>query len=199
MNDMSTNPQTALDALFLSARSHAFWTDKPVSDDTLRALYETLIMGPTSTNCCPGRFLFLRGASKDRLMTGLWPGNVAKVQAAPVSVLVAFDREFYTRLPQLFVHRPEVAEQFVGNQDYADYTAFQNATLQVAYLIVVARAMGLDCGPMTGFERDKIDAEFFPDGRLKSNVIVNLGYGDHSKLFPRLPRLAFEDACEILN
>ncbi len=199
MNQMSPNPAAALDTLFLSARSHAAWTDRPVSDETLRSIYDTLIMGPTSTNCCPGRFLFLKGDAKQRLLPGMWPGNVTKVEAAPVSVLVAFDREFYRHLPQLFIHRPEVAEQFVDNQDYADYTAFQNATLQVAYLIIVARAMGLDCGPMTGFERDKVDAEFFPDGRYKSNVVVNLGYGDHDKLFPRLPRLAFEDACEILT
>lgn len=199
MNDMSNNPRAALKVLFTAARSHAAWTDRPVPDDTLRAIFDTLIMGPTSTNCCPARFLFLKGAAKDRLIPGMWDGNVAKVQAAPVSCLVAFDREFYHRLPQLFIHRPEVAEQFIANQDYADYTAFQNATLQVAYLIIVARAMGLDCGPMTGFHRDKIDAEFFPEGRFKSNVIVNLGYGDHDQLFPRLPRPAFDDVCEILT
>lgn len=188
----------AFDRMLLSGRSHAFWTDKAVSDDLLRRVYELSAMGPTSTNCCPARFQFLRGAAKDRLIPHLWDGNRAKVQSAPLTVLIAYDREFYRTLPQLFHHRPEMAETFANDEAQADYTAFHNSTLQVAYFIMAARAYGLDCGPMSGFDRERLDAQFFPDGRYKSNVLVNLGYGDHQKLFPRLPRPSFEEACQIL-
>lgn len=189
----------ALERMLLSGRSHAFWTDAPVADSLLRRLHDLAMLGPTSTNCCPARFQYLRGAAKDRLLPFVWDGNKPKVQAAPVTVLIAYDREFYHMLPDLFIHRPEVAQTFAKDQDYADYTAFQNSTLQVAYFIMAARALGLDCGPMTGFDRHALDAEMFPDGRYHSNVLVNLGYGDHDKLFPRLPRPSFEDACQILT
>ena len=188
----------ALDRMLGSGRSHAFWTDRPVADDLLRKVYDLAVLGPTSTNCCPARFQFLRGAAKDRLIPFMWEGNVAKVQGAPVTVLIAYDREFWRMLPELFIHRPEVAETYAKNEPHADYTAFHNSTLQVAYFIMAARAHGLDCGPMSGFHRDKLDAEFFPDGRYRTNVLVNLGYADHDKLFPRLPRPAFAEACQII-
>lgn len=197
MTGPSENTNETLDRMFLSGRTHAAWTDKPVSDDLLRQIFDVAIMGPTSTNCCPAHFHFLRGAAKDRVVPHLWPGNVAKVEAAPVTVLIAYDREFYRKLPDLFIHRPEVAETYAKDQGHADYTAFHNSTLQVAYFIMVARSFGLDCGPMSGFHRDKLDADFFPDGRYRSNVLMNVGYADHSALFPRLPRPGFDEVCKI--
>lgn len=187
-----------LETIFRSARSFAAWQDRPVSDHVLRDLYQVARLGPTSTNTNPGRFVFLTTPeSKARVMPTLWEGNRAKV-AAPVTVIVAWDTRFYDHVPALFVHRPEVAESFSASPAYAEETAFRNSSLQGAYLIMAARAMGLDCGPLSGFDAAAVDAEFFPDGRWRTNFMVNLGYGDRDQLFPRLPRLPFETACSVI-
>lgn len=188
-----------LDLIFRAARSHNVWTDKPVSDVTVTALYDLLRMGPTSANSCPARFLFLRSeAAKQRLAPHLSEGNRAKSMTAPLIVIVGYDTRFYEKLPELFPHNPDAPGWFTSNQTLAQTTAFRNGTLQGAYLIIAARALGLDCGPMSGFDNAGVDAEFFLDGRVKSNFCCNLGYGDHAQLMPRNPRLAFDDACQVL-
>jgi 3-hydroxypropanoate dehydrogenase len=184
--------------LFLDARTHFAWQDQSVSDDLLRQLYDVLRMGPTSANCCPGRFLFVRSAeAKARLKPALIPTNVDKTMAAPVTVIVAQDLAFYDRLPQLFPHT-DARSWFAGKPALIEETAFRNSTLQGAYLILAARALGLDCGPMSGFDRAKVDAEFFAGTTVRSNFLVNLGYGDPATLFPRSPRLEFDQACQLL-
>jgi 3-hydroxypropanoate dehydrogenase len=189
---------TALDLIFRTARSHYSWQPKPIPDATLQALYDLLKMGPTSANACPARFMFLRTQqAKERLVPALSPGNVEKTVTAPVVVIVAYDPEFYERLPQLFPHA-DARVWFAGNAALAEETAFRNSTLQGAYLIMAARALGLDTGAMSGLDRAAVDAEFFAGSRWKSNFLVNLGYGDGQNLFERLPRLAFEDACQML-
>lgn len=189
----------ALDQLFRAARTYPTWQDRPVSDDQLRALYDLLKWGPTSMNCLPARFVFLRTEeAKARLVPALMAGNVAKVQAAPVTVIVAHDSRFFAHLPHLWPHDPGAEALFAGNASLAQATALRNGTLQGAYLILAARALGLDVGPMSGFDSAKVDAEFFPDGRLRSNFLANLGYGDDSGLFPRGPRLDFEEAVTLL-
>jgi len=188
----------ARDLLFEGARTHNAWQDKPVPEAKLRELYDLLKMGPTSANCSPARFLFLRApAAKERLRPALSQGNLAKTMAAPVTVIVAYDPKFYDLLPRLFPHA-DARSWFAGNKALAETTAFRNGTLQGAYLIVAARAVGLDCGPMSGFDNAKVDAAFLADRGWKSNFLVNLGYGDPSGLFPRSPRLTFEEACEVL-
>jgi 3-hydroxypropanoate dehydrogenase len=188
----------SLDLLFRNARTHNGWLGKPVSDDTLRAVYDLLKMAPTSANSSPARLVFLRSAeAKARLKPHLSPTNVDKTTAAPVTAIVAYDREFYEQLPKLFPHA-DAKSWFAGKDAFIETTAFRNSSLQGAYLILAARALGLDCGPMSGFDNAKVDAEFFPDGKLKSNFLCNLGYGDTSKLFPRNPRLSFDEACKIL-
>jgi 3-hydroxypropanoate dehydrogenase len=188
----------ALDVLFLGARTHNVWTDRPVPDELLGRLHALLRMGPTSANCSPGRFLFIKSPeAKERLRPLLAPGNVAKTMAAPVTAVVAHDLEFYEKLPRLFPHA-DARAWFAGKPELIGLTAFRNGSLQGAYLIVAARALGLDCGPMSGFDNQALDREFFPDGRTKSNFLVNLGYGDGSRLFPRSPRLGFDEACRIL-
>ena len=189
---------TALDVIFRNARTHNAWLDRPVDDDTLRALYDLLKWGPTSANASPARFVFLRSRqAKERLRPALSPGNVDKTMAAPVTVIVGHDLRFYEHLPRLFPHA-DARSWFVGNDELIRTTAFRNGSLQGAYLIVAARALGLDCGPMSGFDNARVDAEFFPDGTVKSNFLCNLGYGDPAKLFPRSPRLSFEEACQVL-
>lgn len=187
----------ALDQLFRAARTHNGWQPKGVTEDTLRQLYDLLKMGPTSANCLPARFVFVRSPeAKARLGPCLSPNNVEKTMAAPVTVIAGYDTEFYEKLPQLFPHT-DARSWFVGNSELIQSTAFRNASLQGAYLILAARALGLDCGPMSGFDNAKVDAVFFPGGKVKSNFLVNLGYGDPSKVRPRGPRLAFEEACRI--
>jgi 3-hydroxypropanoate dehydrogenase len=187
----------ALDQLFRAARTHNGWQPKGVTEDTLRQLYDLLKMGPTSANCLPARFVFVRSPeAKARLKPCLSPNNVEKTMAAPVTVIAGYDTEFYEKLPQLFPHT-DARSWFVGNSELIQSTAFRNASLQGAYLILAARALGLDCGPMSGFDNAKVDAVFFPGGKVKSNFLVNLGYGDPSKVRPRGPRLAFEEACRI--
>jgi 3-hydroxypropanoate dehydrogenase len=191
--------QEALDLLFHEARTHFTWLDQPVSDQTLRDLYDAMKFGPTSMNCTPARVLFLRSReAKERLRPFLMQANVDKTMAAPVTAIFAYDTKFYERLPQLFPHYPGAREIFANNSELAQITAMRNGTLQGGYFIMAARALGLDCGPMSGFDNAKVDAEFFAGESVKSNFLCNLGHGDASKLFPRNPRLEFEDACRVL-
>lgn len=188
----------ALDVLFRAARSHNGWLDEPVSDEQLHQIYELMKLGPTSANSCPARILFVKSpAAKERLKPCLSEGNVEKSMTAPVVAIIGMDMEFYEKLPTLFPHT-DARSWFVGKPEKIQETAFRNSTLQGAWLIMAARSLGLDCGPMSGFDKAKVDAEFFPDGKVKSNFICALGHGDASKLFPRHPRLSFEEACAIL-
>lgn len=192
-------PEETLDTLFRTARTQNAWLDKPVSDAQLRALYELAKLGPTSMNTSPARFVFLRTPeAKERLLPALAPGNVDKTRAAPVCVIVGYDRRFHERLGELFPHRPDAGAIFAGKTELIESTAFRNSSLQGAYLIVAARALGLDCGPMSGFDAKKVNDEFFPEGDVTVNFLCNLGYGDPGKVLGRLPRLAFDDACALL-
>jgi 3-hydroxypropanoate dehydrogenase len=194
-NTLSTE---GLDLLFRAARTHNAWLVEPVSDDTLRQLYALMKWGPTSTNCCPARVLFLRTPeAKQRLLPALAPGNVEKTISAPVTAIIGYDVQFYEQLPKLFPHA-DARAWFVNAPDLAEATAQRNSALQGAYLMLAARALGLDCGPMSGFDSAKVDQAFFPDGRIKTNFLCNLGHGDASKLFPRSPRLEFDEACKLL-
>ncbi|CAN7386184.1 malonic semialdehyde reductase [Agrobacterium genomosp. 3 str. CIP 111-78] len=187
----------ALATLFTEARTHNGWTDKPVSDETLGALYDLTKMGPTSANCSPGRFVFVRSPeAKEKLRPALSSGNLEKTMAAPVTVIAAIDSEFYEKLPALFPHA-DARSWFTSSPAVAEETAFRNGTLQAGYLILAARALGLDTGAMSGFDKGKVDAAFFAGTTWKSNFLINLGHGDPSKLFGRLPRLGFEDACVL--
>jgi 3-hydroxypropanoate dehydrogenase len=169
-----------------------------VPTELLRKIYDLARLGPTSANASPARFLFLTTPeAKARLKPALMPLNVEKTMAAPVTVLIAWDTEFHEKLPKLFPHA-DMRSYFLGNQPLINETAFRNSSLQAAYFILAARALGLDCGPMSGFDADKVNAEFFADGKWKVNLICNLGYGDAEKLFPRNPRLDFEEAASIL-
>ena len=188
----------ALDQLFREARTHSTWLPETVPVELLRKAYELARLGPTSANGSPARFVFLTTpGAKALLKPVLAPGNVDKTMAAPVTVIIAWDTEFHEHLPKLFPHA-DVRSYFIGNQALIDQTAFRNSSLQAAYFILAARALGLDCGPMSGFDADKLNAEFFPDGKWKVNLLCNLGYGDTSKLYPRNPRLNFEEASVIL-
>ena len=187
----------ALATLFTEARSQNGWTAEPVSDDLLGQLYDLVRMGPTSVNCSPARFVFVRTAEgKERLKPTLSPSNVDKTMSAPVAVIVAWDKAFYDKLPTLFPHadaRPWVA----GSPEAAHETAFRNGTLQAAYLILAARSLGLDAGPMSGFDKAKVDAAFFEGSDWTVNFLINLGHGDASKVLGRLPRLPFDEACML--
>jgi 3-hydroxypropanoate dehydrogenase len=187
----------ALDALFREARTHNGWTDQPVTDDDLRAVFDLMKFGPTSANCSPGRFQFVRTPeAKEKLRPALSAGNTPKTMAAPVTAVVAYDPKFYDHLPKLFPH-VDARAWFVSSEALAQETAFRNGTLQGAYFIIAARALGIDCGPMSGFDRAKVDEAFFVEKGWKSNFLINLGHGDGSKLFLRNPRLDFAEACEI--
>jgi len=191
--------QSALDQLFVEARTHSKWQPRNVSNDQLRALFDLLKWGPTSMNCLPARFVFLRTqAAKERLVPALMAGNVDKVRTAPVTVIVAHDTRFYDHLPTLWPHSSDARNMFADNPELARATAFRNGTLQGAYLILAARASGLDVGPMSGFDNAKVDAEFFPDGRYGSNFIAAIGYGNPEGLHARGPRLTFDQAAELL-
>lgn len=190
--------QNALDTLFFNARSQNAWQDREVPDDLLRKLHDTLRMGPTSANSCPARFLFVKSdAAKEKLKPALMEGNVEKTMTAPVVAIIGYDLEFYEKLPQLFPHT-DARSWFVGKPKFIESTAFRNGSLQGAYLIMAARALGLDCGPMSGFSNKKVDELFFEGTSIKSNFLCGLGYGDPEGLFGRSPRLSFEEACEIL-
>lgn len=189
---------TALDQLFRDARTFNAWLDREVTDAQLHQLYDLLKFGPTSANSSPMRLVFVKSAeAKAKLSPFLSEGNRAKTMAAPVTAIVANDHAFHEKLPQLFPHA-DAKSWFEGNQPLIDTTAFRNATLQGAYLILAARAVGLDCGPMSGFDNAGVDAAFFAGTTVKSNFLVNIGYGDASRdLFPRSPRLSFDEACTI--
>lgn len=194
---MTPISDTALKQLFVDARTHSHWQSRPVPDAVLRSLYEMLRYAPTSANCSPARFVFVRSAEgKARLKPCLAAGNVDKTMAAPVTAIVAHDSQFTELLPRLYPHA-DARSWFAGNQPLTDITAFRNGTLQGGYLILAARALGLDCGPMSGFDNAALDAEFFPDGRWKSNFLVNLGFGEAGRLHERSPRLTFDDACRL--
>ncbi len=189
-----------IDVLLRNARTQNGWLPKPVSDDELRAIYEIMKHGPTSTNSCPARILFLRTPeAKERLVPALSPGNVDKTRQAPVTAIIGYDTQFYEWQPKkLFAHRPELAENYAKNAALGQITAFRNGTLQGAYFMIAARMIGLDVGGMSGFDNAKVDGEFFPDGRVKSNFLCNVGHGDASKVMVKLPRLEFEEACRLL-
>ncbi|MBI5626831.1 MAG: malonic semialdehyde reductase [Nitrosomonadales bacterium] len=188
----------SLDIIFRKAHTHSNWLDKPVSDALLHQIYDLMKWAPTSANCCPARIVFVRSAeAKRRLLPAMALGNVEKTRAAPVTVIVGYDLEFYEKLPKLFP-QADARSWYVGNQPLIEKTAFRNGSLQGAYLLIAARALGLDAGPMSGFDNEKVDKEFFAGARVKSNFVVNLGYGDSSKLYPRNPRLPFEEAAQIL-
>jgi 3-hydroxypropanoate dehydrogenase len=191
-------PDAALDQLFRTARTYPARLDIPVADELLRQIYELMKWGPTSGNLCPARITFVKSpAAKERLRPALSPGNVDKVMTAPATAIVAYDLKFYEKQPILAPHNPKSRETFAASPDLAQSTAFRNGSLQGAYFIVAARALGLDCGPMSGFDNAKVDEEFFAGGELKSNFLCNIGYGDPSRLRPRQPRLAFDEACAI--
>ncbi len=187
----------ALDALFTSARTQNKWTSQPVSDADLQALYDLVKMGPTSANSSPARFVFVRTPEgKEKLKPALSAGNLDKTMAAPVTVIVAYDPKFFDQLPKLFPHA-DARAWFSGNEALAQETAFRNSTLQGGYLILAARALGIDTGAMSGFDKSKVDAAFFADSGFKSNFLINLGHGDSSGLFARSPRLSFDEACTL--
>jgi 3-hydroxypropanoate dehydrogenase len=189
-----------LDTLFRNARTHNGWQAKPVTDAQLREVYEIMKWGPTSANSSPARIVFVRTKEgKEKLKPALSAGNTDKTMSAPVTAIVAYDSKFYEHLPQLFPHDQTAKYWFSGEgKDAVSFaTAFRNGTLQGAYLMIAARAVGLDVGAMSGFDNAKVDAAFFPDGRFKTNFLCNLGYGDHSKLFNRSPRFSFEEACSF--
>ncbi len=202
-----------LNTLFREARTYAKWLPRTVSDQTLQDLYELLKWAPTSANGAPARFAFLRSKeAKERLRPALAPGNVEKTMAAPVTVIIAYDMKFYDQLPKLFPHAPGMKQLFMSNPQLVEVTAQRNSSLQGAYLILAARALGLDCGPLSGFDNVKVDEEFFstgkpcfgceqeffPEGHVKSNFLCNLGYGEPNSPLPRLPRLPFKEACSLL-
>jgi 3-hydroxypropanoate dehydrogenase len=183
--------------LFTEARSHNGFFDRPVPDETLRRLHELLKWGPTSANSSPARFVFVRSAAaKERLVECMNPGNQQKVRSAPVTAIIGMDMAFYERLPQLFPHT-DARSWFAGKAALTEATAFRNSSLQGAYLILAARALGLDCGPMSGFDAAKMDAAFWAGTAVKTNFVCALGYGDPAKLFGRSPRLSFDEACTL--
>lgn len=195
---MSHTVETAaLDTLFIEARTHSAWRDIAVSDAQLESIYNLVRLGPTSANCSPARFLFVRSKdAKARLKPALSSGNIEKTMAAPVTAIVAWDPNFFEQLPTLFPYA-DARAWFTSSPELATETAFRNSSMQAAYLISACRALGLDTGPMSGFDREKVDAEFFNTNGWKSNLLINIGYGDESKAHKRLPRLAFEDACAL--
>lgn len=210
---MPTVDDEALDVLFRKARTYGKWSARPVAEHTVRDLYDLLKWGPTSANAGPARFVFVRSPeAKERLRPALAPLNVAKTMTAPLTVIVAYDMKFYEKLPKLFPQNPGMAKLFESSPEMVEATARRNSSLQDAYLIVAARALGLDCGPMSGFDHAKVDEEFFAagkpcfgcdqeffsEGHVRTNFLCNLGYGDPTSLYPRLPRLEFAEACSIL-
>lgn len=189
----------ALDQMFRDARSHNGWQDREVSDAQLQQIYDLMKWGPTSANSCPARLVFIRSdAAKQKLKACLDEGNVKKSMTAPVVALIGMDMEFYDKLPKLFPHNPDAVSWFAGKPEKIHVNAFRNSSLQGAYFILAVRSLGLDAGPMSGFNFAKMDETFFPDGKVKSNFICAIGYGDESKLYPRGPRLDFDEACRIL-
>ncbi len=197
---MPTAPLSAeaVDLLFVKARTFYAWKPEPVSDATLHQIYDNLKFGPTSFNTCPARIVFLKSdAAKARLLPALIPVNVEKSRTAPVVAIIAYDTAFYEKLPKLMPYM-DARAFFIGNEPLIQDTAFRNSSLQGAYFMLAARAAGLDCGPMSGFDPGKVNAEFFPDGKWKVNFVCNIGHGDATNQHPRAPRLDFEEACVLL-
>ncbi|HET9024155.1 MAG TPA: malonic semialdehyde reductase [Burkholderiaceae bacterium] len=188
----------ALDQLFRNARTYNAWLPKPVPPETLHALYDLMKWGPTSANTCPLRVVFVQSReAKERLVACMNPGNADKTRQAPVTAVLGMDMEFYEKLPKLFPHT-DARSWFAGKPVAIESTAFRNSSLQGAYFLLAARALGLDCGPMSGFNADKVNAAFFPDGKVKVNFVCNLGHGDPASLLARSPRLAFDEACRVV-
>ncbi len=187
-----------LDLVFRKARTQNSWKPDGVAEELLRKVYDLAKMGPTSANCSPARFIFVTtDAAKEKLKPALSKGNLAKTMAAPVTALIGMDMQFYDHLPELFPH-DNAKVWFTGNDALIAETAFRNSSLQAAYLMLAARSLGLDCGPMSGFDKAKVNDAFWPEGRVKVNFICNIGYGDDAKIFDRSPRLPFERACQII-
>jgi 3-hydroxypropanoate dehydrogenase len=197
LSDPSTLDDKALDQLWREARTQNKWQDRPVPDAKLEEVYNLLKFAPTSANSSPARFVFVRTAEgKAKLKEALSPGNIEKTMTAPVTVIVAYDTAFYDKLPFLFPHA-DARSWFAGNPAFAETSAFRNGTLQGAYLMLAARSVGLDVGAMSGFDNAKLDELFLAGTGWKSNFLVNLGYGDPAGLFPRSPRLSFDEACRL--
>jgi 3-hydroxypropanoate dehydrogenase len=191
--------QTALDQLFFEAHTHNGWQGRPVPDELLRRLYNTFRMGPTSANCCPARIVFIKSSeAKEKLKPVLAEGNRAKSMAAPVTAIIGYDMHFYEKVPKLLPNAPAMRAAFEKDEQTIFTNAFRNGTLQGAYLIIAARALGLDCGPMSGFDNAMMDQLFFAGTAVKSNFLCNLGYGNPSGVYPRNPRLEFDEACIIV-
>ena len=187
-----------LDILFTKARSHKSWLNKEVTEDQIDQIYNLLKFAPTSGNCCPARFIFIKSdEAKERLMPTLDKGNIDKSMNAPYVVIISYDTEFYESLSILSPHTDAKAS-FIGKENKIKNTAEFNASLQGAYFIMATRSLGLDCCPMLGFSKEKLNQEFFPDGKNKSLFICGIGYGDSSKLYDRAPRLEFNQACTVL-
>jgi 3-hydroxypropanoate dehydrogenase len=196
---MSRATDESLDLVFRNARTHTVWLDKPVDDDLLRHVYDLARLGPTSANMCPMRIVFVKSReTKERLKPALAPGNVDKTMKAPVTAIVAMEVRFYEQLPKLYPHADAKSWFKDLPEPVLEYTALRNSSLQGAYFMLAARALGLDCGPMSGFDNAAVDKEFFAGTTVKSNFLCNIGYGDASKLHPRSPRLTFEEACRIV-
>ncbi len=194
---MPSIDQSALDQLFFHARTHNAWLTKPVSDETLRSLFDLMKWAPTSANCSPLRVVFVKGAeAKAKLLACVSPGNADKTKTAPVTAILAQDNAFHEHLPRLFPHA-DARSWFTGNEQLIKDTAARNSSIQGGYFILAARALGLDCGPMSGFDAPALNKAFFDGTTLSVNFLCNLGYGDASKLFPRSPRFDFGDACSI--
>jgi 3-hydroxypropanoate dehydrogenase len=190
--------EAVLSQLFISARTHSAWQDRPVTDEQLVGIVELMKLGPTSANCSPARFVFVKtAAAKERLKPFLSEGNRDKTMAAPVTAIIGYDLEFYEQLPRLFPHT-DAKSWFTGKPEHIRETAFRNGSLQGAYLMLAARALGLDCGPMSGFDQAGVTREFFAGTEIKANFLCNIGYGDASALRPRAPRLAFEELAKIV-
>jgi len=190
--------QQSLDILFNTARSHNGWKSTGVTDEQLHNIYDLMKMGPTGANCCPARIQFVKtDDARQQLLSCVSEGNVEKCRTAPVVAVIGMDMEFYEKLPKLFPHT-DARSWYIGNDEAIANTAFRNSTLQAAYFMMAARSLGLDCGPMTGFDADKMNAVFFPDGKIQINMICAIGHGDESKIFPRSPRLDFDEACNII-
>lgn len=189
----------ALDLIFRKARTHNFWLEKPVDDALLQQVYDLAKWGATSANMCPLRIVFVKSKqAKEKLKPCLDAGNVDKTMTAPVTAILGYDLKFYEHMGKLFPHNPGARGWFEGNQPLIETSAFRNGTLQAAYFILAAHALGLDCGAMSGFKNAKVDELFFAGTAVKSNFLVNIGYGDEAKLFPRSPRFAFEEVCKIV-
>ena len=196
---IATLDEDGLDLIFRGARSHNGWMPRPIPEELLHAIYDIARIGPTSANCCPARFLFLTSdSSKTDLAATCLPENVEKVVTAPVVAIIGHDVKFYEHMSFLFAHDPDICGYIAKNLEHAEETAFRNGTLQGAYLMIAARALGLDCGPMSGFDNAMVDQRFFPDSTVRSNFICGIGYGKPERLYQRLPRFAFDEACKII-